>query len=333
MSAKPVGESRADDRPWRRATLVRSIRDRIPGKRVLPAKFSAFPFSSPNHPRGVERQHEVSELEVNYDTGWAREPGARVTRRAMQATVLRAGIQALTSPTVNGLDRIRNIDGPIIFAANHHSHVDTGLLLNSLPKKFRDRTIIAAGADYFFDKKWKAVTSALLLNAVPIERKKVSRRSSDQLLELLHDNWSLVIFPEGGRSPDGWGQDFKPGAAFLAIRRACAVVPVHIEGTSEVLPKGKSLPKRKPCTVTFGAPMFAQEGEDARAFSPRIESAVAILADEHRSDWWTSRRNAAAIDTPSLGGPQTSSWRREWARTASHKKTPITKNEKKRSWP
>lgn len=333
MSAKPVGESRADDKPWRRGTLVRTIRDRIPAKRILPARFSAFPFSAPNHPRGVERQDESSELGIDYETSWAREPGARVARRVMQQTVLRAGIVSLTSPTINGLDRIGHIDGPVIFAANHHSHLDTGLLLHSLPERFRRRTIVAAGADYFFDKKWKAACSALFLNAVPIERKKVSRRSSDQLLALLADDWSLVIFPEGGRSPDGWGQDYKPGAAFLAIRRGCPVVPVHIEGTNDVLPKGKNVPKRHACTVTFGDPLIARDGEDARAFSPRIEAAIALLADEQRTDWWTSRRNAAVSATPSLSGPATLSWRREWARTASKPKTPITKDEKKRAWP
>ena len=333
MSAKPVGESRADDKPWRKGPLVRAVRDRLSGPRILPARFSAFPFTSPTRPRRVELPPPESTLGMDYDTGWAREPGARVARRALQESLLRLAIQGLASPTVKGLDRLAHIKGPVIFAANHHSHLDTGIVLQAIPHRFRDRTLVAAASDYFFDKKWKATASALLLNAVPIERKKVSRRSSDNLLALLHDDWNLVIFPEGGRSPDGWGQDFKPGAAFLAIRRGCPVIPIHIDGTDEVLPKGKSVPKRHHCTVTFGAPMFAAHGEDARAFNPRIEAAISVLADEQRSDWWTSRRNASASETPSLAGPRTTSWRREWSRTASNPKTPVTKNEKKRAWP
>ncbi len=333
MSAKPVGESRADDKPWRRGPLVKEIRDRISGPRILPAKFSAFPFTAPTKPRKADVLPEISDLGIDYDTDWAREPTARVARRVMQETLLKAAVKGLASPTVRGLDRIAHLDGPVVFAPNHHSHLDIGIILQSIPKRFRDRTLVAAAGDYFFDKKWKAASSALMLNAVPIERKKVSRQSSDQLLALLSDNWNLVIFPEGGRSPDGWGQDFKPGAAFLAIRRGCPVVPIHIEGTDEVLPKGQNRPRRHACTVTFGAALIAGPDEDAHAFSPRIEAAVAILADEQRSDWWTSRRNAAESETPSLTGPQTTSWRREWSRTASKPKTPVTKNEKKRAWP
>lgn len=333
MSAQPVGESRADDKPWRKGPLVTAIKDRLPGRRILPPRYSAFPFAAPTKPRHAQLLPAERRLGMDYDTEWARQPGARVARRVLQETFLRATIRGLASPTVQGLDRISHLDGPVIFVANHHSHLDIGMVLRSIPQRFRDRTFVAAASDYFFDKKWKAAASSLLLNAVPIERKRVSRRSSDNLLALLHDNWNLVIFPEGGRSPDGWGQDHKPGAAFLAIRRGCPVIPIHIEGTDEVLPKGQNFPKRNPCTVTFGAALRPSPNEDARAFGPRIEAAVAILADEHRSDWWNARRNAASGQTPSLAGPEATSWRREWTRTASKPKTPVTKSEKKRAWP
>ncbi len=333
MNAKPVGESRADDKPWRRGPMIKAIRDRISGPRILPAKFSAFPFAAPTRPRKADVLPEISDLGIDYNTDWAREPTARVARRAMQETILKAAVRGLASPSIRGLDRIAHLDGPVVFAPNHHSHLDIGIILQSIPRRFRDRTLVAAAGDYFFDKRWKAAASALLLNAVPIERKKVSRRSSDQLLALLRDDWNLIIFPEGGRSPDGWGQDFKPGAAFLAIRRGCPVVPIHIKGTDEVLPKGRNVPRRHSCTVTFGAPLFAEPDENARSFNPRIEAAVSILADENGTDWWTSRRNAASSETPALTGPSTKSWRREWLRTASKPKTPVTKNEKKRAWP
>ena len=48
------------------------------------------------------------------------------------------------------------VESPVIFAANHASHVDTALLLSSLPVRFRHRTVVAAAADYFFDRRWKA---------------------------------------------------------------------------------------------------------------------------------------------------------------------------------
>jgi len=66
-------------------------------------------------------------------------------------------------------------------------------------------------------------------------------------------------------------------------------------------------------TVLFGPPLRPADGEDARRFGARIESAVGILADEARSDWWQARRRAADGTSPSPQGPDASPWRRAWA--------------------
>ena len=337
MSA-PVGDSRADERPWRVGPLVRSVKDRAVASRpgdLVPRSLRGFPYTSPTRPKGLAPINEDSTLGIDYDSGWARSPIANATRRVLQETLLRAAIEGLASPRILGLDRLDRLEGPVIFAGNHHSHIDTGLLLMSMPRRFRERAVVAAGADYFFDKRSKAVASSLLLHAFPIERKKVSRQSSDQLLEILRDDWNLVIFPEGGRSPDGWGQDFKPGAAFLAVRRGCPVVPVHIDGTERVLPKGKSRPHRHACTVTFGTPLRAEDSEDARRFSARIERSVVELADEASTDWWSARRNAAAGETPTLTAPaHVAGWRREWQRTAkTRRRDGATRDPSDRIWP
>ena len=103
--------------------------------------------------------------------------------------------------------------------------------------------VVAAAADYFFDKRLKGVLSALALNAIPIDRESTGRKSSDQLRELIDDGWSLMIYPEGGRSPDGWGQEFKGGAAYLAGRTGVPVVPVFIDGTGAIFGKGMKRPE------------------------------------------------------------------------------------------
>ncbi len=173
--------------------------------------------------------------------------------------------------------------------------------------------MVAAAADYFFDRRWKADAWSFLLAAIPIERNKVNRRSAELAADLLADEWNLVIFPEGGRSPDGWGQTFHGGAAYLASRTGRPVVPVHLDGTRQILPKGRKGVRRTRTTVTFGTPLRPDEGEDARRFGARIEAAVATMADEARSDWWTARRRAASGTTPPLQGPDASPWRRSWA--------------------
>ncbi len=281
----------------------------------------AFPLGPPTWPSGVEREAEPRRTGVHYDTDWSRRWPARVARAVIVDDVLRPLVALLGSPLVSGLDRLADLEAPAIFAANHHSHLDTPLVLTSLPARFRHRAVVAAAADYFFSSRAKGAYSALTIGAIPIERTKVNRRSSDLAASLIDDGWNLVVFPEGGRSPDGWGQDFRGGAAYLAIRCQRPVVPVFVEGTRRILKKGAQLPtpigrpfaRGTGVGVTFGPPLRAEAGEDSRRFAVRVEAAVAELGDETASDWWAARRRAAAGKTPTLTGPTTAPWRRSWA--------------------
>jgi 1-acyl-sn-glycerol-3-phosphate acyltransferase len=250
---------------------------------------------------------------MDYDTEWARRYPARLGRVLVSELIARPVVHAVTSPRVAGLDRIAHLDEPVIFAANHASHLDAPLLLSVIPEKWRHHMFVAGAADYFFDTRVKAVTFAFLLNAVPIERQRVSRDSANRVAALLAEGWSLLIFPEGGRSPDGWGQPHRAGAAWLGLRTGRPVVPVHIEGTRQILAKGASRLTPGPTHVTFGRPLRAEVGGDPRALAVELEQAVAALADEQTTDWWTARKRAATRSSPSLTGPQAGAWRRTWA--------------------
>jgi 1-acyl-sn-glycerol-3-phosphate acyltransferase len=246
--------------------------------------------------------------------------------------VTRPLTKVIASPDIRGAEYLNDVEAPVIFAANHASHVDTALLLSSLPLRFRHKTVVAAAADYFFDRRWKADVWAFALAAIPFERAKVNRRSAALAVELLADGWNLVIFPEGGRSPDGWGQTFRPAsAAYLAERSDRPVVPVHLEGTRHILPKGGGGLRRTPTTVLFGSPLQPDEGEDIRTFGTRIEAAVAALADEGSTDWCTARKQAAAGTTPTLQGPSVAPWRRSWALPP--REDPVSTEPEGSEWP
>ncbi|HUS62301.1 MAG TPA: lysophospholipid acyltransferase family protein, partial [Acidimicrobiales bacterium] len=241
----------------------------------MPRLRSAFPLGSPTWPDGVDRPPLERHTGLDYDTAWARRYGARVARAVFVDDVLRPLINLVGSPDVHGLDRLADLDEPAIFAANHHSHLDTGVILTSLPERWRHKTVVAAASDTFFTTRAMSAFSALTIGAIPIERHRVNRRSSDLVAELLGEGWSLLIFPEGGRSPDGWARDFRGGAAYLAVKCDKPVVPIYIVGTRAVLKKGKTLPasvanpfrRGGPVKVNFGTPMRASEGEDARRFA------------------------------------------------------------------
>jgi 1-acyl-sn-glycerol-3-phosphate acyltransferase len=272
----------------------------------------SFPLGAPTLPGGVEPLEQEPTSGPRYDTAWARKEPARYARFFVVEGPMRAAVQALASPSVRGTDRLAALEGPAIFAANHHSHVDAPLMLTSIPERWRHRMVVAAAADYFFPNRVVSAASALAMGAFPIDRSKVSRRSADQAAELLGEGWSLLIFPEGGRSPDGWGQGHRGGAAYLSLKTDRPVVPVHLRGTGRIFPKGGKL-RPGSTTVTFGTPLVPDEGDNANRFAARIEAAVAALADEAETDWWAARRRAAAGATPSLTGPETTGWRRAWA--------------------
>lgn len=292
-----------------------------------------FPLRAPTTPGGIEPLPATKHTGADYETDWARRPVARAARRGLTDGLIRPLSSALADPEITGLDRIDGLERPAIFIANHHSHLDTPLLISALPSRFRHKVFAAAAADYFFGNRVTGAASALVLNAIPMERTKISRKSADESAALLDDGWSMVIFPEGGRSPDGWGQPFKGGAAYLAVRCGVAVVPVHISGTDRLFPKGAKRPKLGSTRITFGSPMWSDAEEDSRHFGPRIERAVAVLADEASSDWYTSRRRLHEGTTPALTGPDGGSWRRDWDRGERKPLHRGRRPKQERSWP
>ncbi|MFC6286788.1 lysophospholipid acyltransferase family protein [Nocardioides sp. GCM10027113] len=252
-----------------------------------------------------------------FPTDWSRRRPARVAREVAQKAGLEPLFRSQVRTRVEGLDVLSRIEGPVIFVANHASHLDTPLILLSLPEEWRRRTAVAAAADYFFDTWWRAVGSALVFNTFPIDRRGGSLAATPG--EVLADGWSLVIFPEGTRSPDGWLQSFRMGAAWLAVEHGVPVVPIAHRGTFAAMPRGQGWPSRgrRQLTIRFGEPVSPASGESARSFAPRVRDAVASLLDEDATTWWEARRRAAAGTTPDPGGPDVARWRRVWEQSAS----------------
>ena len=315
-----------------RERLTRDLAGReIPlvGKLRRPLQSLPFPYTAPTVPQTVDIPAKRGHTGTDFPTDWARTESSRRTRAVLLETMVKPIMTGLAQPTVRGIDRLDAMSGPVIFAANHHSHLDTPLLLTALPAPWRYRVVVGAAADYFFGTRVTGALSALVIGAIPIDRTRVSRASTDLARDLITEGWSFIVFPEGGRSPDGWGQPFQGGAAFIALRTNTPVIPVHIDGTGRILRKGKSTPTPSTTTVTFGEPMECGDEEDARSFNARIESRVAELADEAMTDWWTARKRAHSSDTPTLTGPKTASWRRTWALDDSAP----SRRRQRRTWP
>lgn len=267
-------------------------------------------------PRSAEQFVPPAETTV-FRTDWSRSRPAQAAREVAQKAGLEPLFRSQVRTHVEGLDMLERVEGPVIFAANHASHLDTPLILLSLPDEWRRRTAVAAAADYFFDTWWRAVGSALLFNTFPIERRGGSLASTPA--EVLENGWSLVIYPEGTRSKDGWMGRFRLGAAWLAVENDVPVVPVVHRGTFAAMPRGQGWPGpgRRQVTIRFGEPLRPGPDERVRDFAARVRDGVARLLDEEETTWWESRRRAAESATPDPSGPRVAEWRRVWAQTES----------------
>ena len=218
------------------------------------------------------------------DLGWARQEPVRTIRYLIQQGLLLPFTEAMSHPKVEGREWVKELDRPVIFAANHSSHADTSLILHALTDTARDRTVVAAAADYWFKRPLMGNIVSLFLNTFPFSRTGGAQGQLHASSTLLKSGWNLVLFPEGSRSQDGRIHEFKPGVGHLANETRTPVVPVHIRGAQRIMPKGQKLPLPAAARVRIGKPMTPKPGEGSREFTGRVEKAVRTLAETPKSE-------------------------------------------------
>ncbi|MBL0730222.1 lysophospholipid acyltransferase family protein [Piscinibacter sp. HJYY11] len=167
-----------------------------------------------------------------------------------------------------------------IYFANHQSHFDWVLIWASLPRDLRAVTRPIAARDYWTSSPLKHWITREIFNAVYVSRVRTADEDPlEPLVEALKNGDSLVIFPEGTRGNKGEPQAFKAGLFHLAAQfPEVQLIPTWIDNVQRVMPKGEVVPVPILCSVTFGAPLQLQPGEDKRAFLARAREAVMALA-------------------------------------------------------
>ncbi len=164
-----------------------------------------------------------------------------------------------------------------IYFANHTSHFDFLVLWAVLPDQLRASTVAVGAADYWTKTAIRRWLADKVFRVTLIERDNVTRKNNPvtQLVAVLDQGKSLIIFPEGGRSPEGEMQEFKGGIFHLAKSRPDVVlIPAYIDNANRVLPKGEFLAVPVICSVTFGTPLRLASGEHKQTFLERARLAV-----------------------------------------------------------
>jgi len=152
-------------------------------------------------------------------------------------------------------------DEPLILMANHQSYFDIPVLYATLPHPFG----MLAKQELFRVPVFSAAMRGM--RCVPIDRS--NRRQSFESLKRAADQVrggnSIVVFPEGTRSPDGRVQELKKGPFYLAEMAEVPIVPVGIRGTREALAKDGLLVRGAKVEVSIGAPLVQEKkGQPAR---------------------------------------------------------------------
>ncbi len=222
---------------------------------------------------------------------WNRSKAAQWLRRVALPGLVLPLARVFAWISVEGLENLRGIEPPVIFASNHQSHFDVPAILAALPAKWRYRVAPAMAKEFFdahfhpaaypwgkrFTNGLNYVLAALVFNAFPLPQKESGAREALRYAaDLAADGTCILIFPEGRRTDAGELLPFQAGVGMLASRLEIPVVPVRIEGLERVLHKSAKFPTPGRARVKFG-PALRLEGGDYAALAKRIEEAVGTL--------------------------------------------------------
>lgn len=211
--------------------------------------------------------------------GWPLNPLVRALGIGLQELLIVPFVGLFYRVRIRGEHHLKGLEGPVIFAPNHHLHTDNAIILTHLPLAWRWRLSVAAAADDIFGNPIRGLGAAVLGNAFPLAREGAIRRSLELLGARLDRDFSVLIFPEGELTVGGPLKPFKSGAGLVAVESAIPVVPmkVKIHRLSWIDQRGPGTSPRGDVEVVFGEPIVFDAGTDAVVATERLEAAVAAL--------------------------------------------------------
>ncbi|MBM3817552.1 MAG: AMP-binding protein [Acidimicrobiia bacterium] len=273
-----------------RVELMVALEDRFQ-TRVDEAKFSeAASVADLRHLLDSAPQAEAADEPVDFPT-WNRSWPVRLVRRVSLATWIVPLARLFAWARVEGLDHLKDLEGPVVFASNHQSHMDVPVILAALPGRWRARVAPAMLKEFFtahfhpaehtwtqrFTNSLNYYLACFYFNTFPIPQREAGARHTLRYMgELTGGGWSILIFPEGVRSDTGNIREFRGGIGMIASRLDVPVVPVRLDGVDRILHPSWHMARPGPVRVAFGAPLRLR-GDDYAALAQQVEGAVKSL--------------------------------------------------------
>ena len=192
---------------------------------------------------------------------------------------MRTPVLDLFRPAVRGLCRayfgleLRGIehiplDGPLLIVPNHQTYADPPLV--TIP--IRRPVFYMAWSRLFTIPVFAGFIRRL--RAFPVDIDKSDGQAVREAVRLLRAGEAVMIFPEGGRTPDGTLQPFKLGAFRMAVTHRTPVLPVTIVGGWDAWPPNRTLPRRGRITITYHPVEHPVRGNDPRAAARDLHDRV-----------------------------------------------------------
>lgn len=250
-------------------------------EKIIHEESRAEPFRNENQKSQITDQYPYPHWPHRWPINWFRIaalyliifPFARVMGRAR----------------VTGRENLRDLQGPLLLVSNHLSMVDPGLILWALPHCLRTRVSIAMdgellrqwlqapkGTGWFTRLRYRIqyLLVAFFFNVFAMPQHSGFRRSFAFAGEMMDRGYSVLVFPEGRRSPDGTMQPFRNGIGLLVQQLNASVVPFRLAGIYEQAQKGRHFAEPGAVTVKIGQPLNFEGHESSEQITADLEACV-----------------------------------------------------------
>ncbi|HKZ00911.1 MAG TPA: AMP-binding protein, partial [Pyrinomonadaceae bacterium] len=218
-------------------------------------------LSDPNAERANSR-----EAEYPYPH-WPHRSAINWLRIAALKLIVFPIVKLLGRANVAGLENLNGLKNPLLFVSNHLTMVDHALILWALPRRFQTSMSIAMDGELL--RQWlnpalgtgllerlklrgQYLLVAFFFNIFSMPQQSGFRRSFRFAGEMMDLGYSILVFPEGRRSPDGRLQPLRQGIGILAKQLDAEVVPVRIDGLYELAHQRRHRAPKGAIRITIG---------------------------------------------------------------------------------